>query len=71
MVVDGVDKPDSDVRVVVRHQYDVEQFFALRVQVPQTCVYGLQCLSRHRLPLATGLYLIPVCQGVSIAKQLR
>lgn len=47
MVVDGVDKPDSHVRVVVCHQDDVEQLFALRVQIPQTCVYGLQRLSRH------------------------
>lgn len=47
VVVDGVDKPDSHVRVVVRHQHDVEQFFALRVQIPQTCVYGLQRLSGH------------------------
>lgn len=47
MVVDGVDKPDPHVRVVVRHQDDVEKLFALRVQIPQTCVYGLQRLSRH------------------------
>lgn len=47
VVVDGVDKPDSHVRVVVRHQHDVEQFFALRVKIPQTCVYGLQRLSGH------------------------
>lgn len=45
MVVDGVDEPDPHVRVVVRHQHDVEQLLALRVQVPQTRVHRLQRLS--------------------------
>lgn len=46
MVVDGVDEPDPHVSVVVRHQHDVEQLLALRVQVPQTSVHGLQRLSK-------------------------
>lgn len=50
MVVDGVDEPDSDVRVVVRHQNDVKEFLALRVELPQASVDSFQGLSGYRRP---------------------
>lgn len=46
-MVDGVDEPDSHVRMVVRHQNNVKQFFTLRVQLPQTSIDRLQSLSGH------------------------
>lgn len=44
VVVDGVDEADPYVRVVVGHQHDVEQLLALRVQLAQSSVDGLQSL---------------------------
>lgn len=44
MMVDGVDEADPYVRVVVGHQHDVEQLLALRVQLAQSGVDGLQSL---------------------------
>lgn len=46
-MVDGVDEADPHVGVVVRHQNDVEQLLALRVQLPQASVHRLQGLSGH------------------------
>ncbi|TNN59433.1 hypothetical protein EYF80_030348 [Liparis tanakae] len=48
VVVDGVDEPDTHVGVVVRHQHDVEQLLAQRVQLPQASVHRLQSLSETR-----------------------
>ena len=47
VVVDGVDEPDSYMCVVVRHQHDVKELLALRVQLPQTVVHGLQSLNQQ------------------------
>ena len=44
VVVDGVDKADPHVGVVVRDQNDVKQLLALRVQLPQPHVHRLQRL---------------------------
>lgn len=46
-MVDGVDEPDSNMCMVVRHQDNVEQLFTLWVQLPQSSVHGLQSLSDY------------------------
>lgn len=48
VVIDGVDEPDPNMSVVVRHQDDVEQFFTLGVKLPQASVDHLQSLSEGR-----------------------
>ena len=44
VVVDGVNKADPHMGVVVRDQNNVEQLFTLRVQLPQAHVHRLQSL---------------------------
>lgn len=45
VMVDGVDEADPYVRVVVGHQHDVKQLLALRVELAQSGVDGLQSLT--------------------------
>lgn len=47
-MVDGVDEADPDMSVVVRHQHDVKQLFALRIQLAQTGIYRFQSLLTTR-----------------------
>lgn len=47
VMVDGVDEPDANMCMVVRHQNNVEQFFTLRIQLPQTIVDRFQSLSGY------------------------
>lgn len=46
-MVDGVDEPDSYMRMVVCHQHNVKKLFTLWVQLPQSSVHRLQSLSEH------------------------
>lgn len=48
VMVDGVDEPDSNVRMVIGHQHNVEQLLTLWVQLTQSGIHGLQSLTGYR-----------------------
>lgn len=56
MVIDGVDESQTNVGVVVGHQHHVEQLLALGVNVPQSCVHGLQRLETRPGKTDTGSF---------------
>lgn len=44
VVINGVDESEAHVCVVVGHEHNIEQLLALWVNLPQSCVHGLQSL---------------------------
>lgn len=48
VMVDAVDQADSHLSVVVSHEDDVEELFALWVEHPQLHVNSFQCLESQR-----------------------
>lgn len=48
VMVDGVDEPDSYVRMVIGHQHNVEQLLTLWVQLTQSGIHCLQSLMGYR-----------------------
>lgn len=45
VMVDGVDEPDSYVRMVIGHQHNVKQLLTLWVQLTQPGIHSLQSLT--------------------------